>query len=143
MTTNNVRPTRITLAALDRFLDSGATLDQINIMIDMLKEQKETIDTNISDWIDLIPAVPADETTPFDVQDCGYHWGDPQRRRNLKVIVTFLCKQGYTIRFPRLAEDGDGASWEALKGDRINCLEYSSQSGYTLNGVALKLKYMK
>lgn len=143
MTTNNVRPAQITFSALDRFLDSGATLDQINTMIDMLKEQKETIETNINDWMDLIPAVPEDETATYNVQDCGYHWGDQNRRRNLKVIVFFLCKKGYVIRFPRLAQDGDGASWEALKGGRINRLEYSADAGYTLNGNALKLEGMR
>lgn len=120
--------TRITLAEVAKYLDNGARLTDIKDLIDMLKDQENLIQDNINGWQSLIPVVP---------EDCD--WGDRGRCKNLRIVATFLYRQGYTIGSPQLWLDGDSAEWEIIKGDRSAELTYTTATGYTINGAAINI----
>jgi hypothetical protein len=102
--------TQITFDQMSDYLNSGARLDDVISMIEMMIEYKEEILTGIYEWHDLIPEAIA--------------WNDQTRRKQLKTIVTWLLRHGYVVRWARLDADGDRATWEIVRDEQLGHLTW-------------------
>lgn len=126
--------THITLDQMSNYLNSGATLDDVRSMIEMLQGYQEEIVSSIADWQDLIPTHPEDGKT-FQPGVTPYHWGDRARRKNLKAIGTWLMRLGYAVRWPRLSDDLDTSIWEVVRNEQVGRLHWECDR-YFIEGIA-------
>lgn len=116
----NTQTPKITLDALSDYLNSGATLDDVRSMIEMLQNYQEEIHASIDEWYELIP---------YD------GWAYKEVHNQLKTIVTWLRKMGYNIARPALY-DGDNAYWIVSLGEEDGALYWKGNPArYSIEGL--------
>lgn len=116
--------THITLDQMSNYLNSGATLDDVRSMIEMLQIYQEEIVNGIAEWQDFIPVLKGDQV-----------WGDRARHTNLKAIVGGLLRLGYALRWPRLNDDGDTCIWELVRDEQVGRLHWEGDR-FFIEGIA-------
>lgn len=98
--------TRHILDLVDTYLAKGASVKEVNQLIDMLEEYKSEVQGTIEDCYGLLP---------------DGSWGDDERWEQFKAIVAWLLPLGYTLNLPKTAKSGD-VSWRLTKGGKIGKL---------------------
>jgi hypothetical protein len=127
--------TKITFDQMSAYLNSGAILDDVISMIEMMQEYKEEVLGAIADWQDLIPQLPEDPQVADDLKGYGgMDWGDRARHKQLKEIVTWLMRHGYAVGWAKLDPNGYRCSWEVFRDEQIGKLIWDGC--YTISGIA-------